>query len=545
MHGMSASDPSDPDVVDPLSDDPLAFLYEAGEEEEDEDSTADHPGYGSLMGVGVRRVAGEERPAKKMMAIVLDELEAQRAAEVMEINAGQLMTNPDRSSRQIGFQSLGLDAGDEGAEEDDLAESLNWEAAAEEEDDGDWQPTNPLAGTGIVEDDEDDWQPSNPLAGTGIVQYDDEDDWQPENPLAGTEFEGHDDWPAVEEPASQAPTPLGFAEAAYDDWNEPVPPVDQLPEAPLPAVADAEDDWQAASAAPSEAAAPFEEVEWEAPTATVPEAEELPVAAEALSEAPAFPEEEPLPEAAEAAPVEWQPVAEDIAQDVVEEGELADEPAEQAPIAWESLLVRKSGKRPVDLGPIDWDEFAEDAHAGEAPVEPAAFDHGWAEEAAETPEPPTLPPEPIAPDWQAFSAEEEIEEKVAIAANQDEWLPPVETAEEESGPYDTEWSAFVEPADDYAVSEPILPSPPEPEPEPEQIEVVRFPAPPVVEAPHHSLRAKVMKAQQPRTTQASKVKPALDWLAAQFRQFVLPQLKRLFAWASTKWSEIASRPPRD
>src|SRR5690606_31151063 len=144
------------------------------------------------------------RKTGKAMALALDEHEAQRAHEVMEINAGQLMTNPDRSNRQVGFQNLGLDAGEEEEDEGDLAETLSWDDDTAATDGADWQPENPLAGTGIAEDDDDpDWQPENPLAGTGIFQ-DDEDEWQPEGPLAETAFEQRDDWSAAPAPPEAA-----------------------------------------------------------------------------------------------------------------------------------------------------------------------------------------------------------------------------------------------------------------------------------------------------------------------------------------------------
>jgi hypothetical protein len=576
---MSASDPSDPDIVDPLTDDPLAFLYEAGEEDEDEDTTADNPGYGSLMGLAVRRDGAGMKPAKAM-AIVLDELEAQRAAEVMEINAGQLMTNPDRN-RQVGFVGLGLDASNEEDEEDDLAESLTWETeeaedddwqpenplagtgiAEEDDDDSGWQPENPLAGTGIVQDDDDDdWQPENPLAGTGIVQHD-EDDWQPENPLAGAEFVEQDDWStAAQAPLDTAAPTAMPADYQDDDWNVALPAAPQMPDTPAaeyhrPEVAD--DEWDIPPAAVSKP----ELLPEEPAAAEIAPAEIEPP----VLEAPDAAGDEILPEFAAAAfEPDPQPAAEAEAE--------PEDPSANPTIEWQALLVKKTGKKPVELPPIDWGEFAADeTQPGEIASEPATpFAAGWADEAAD--ELPALPPEP---EWQDFAGDEAIEE----AATDDTVEPALpaaagEAADDAAGPYDTEWSAFAsqppaetpapepeftyepeftadtgfEPEPEYAAEPEFVPeseSTTEPEPPPvlEQIEIARFPAPPPV-VPHHSLRARVMKAQQPRTPPAARLKPLFQWLAARFRQFVLPQLKRLFAWAGAKWNEIASRPPRD
>lgn len=520
MHGMSAGNPSDPDIVDPLTDDPLAFLYEAGDEDEDEDSTADHPGYGSLMGLSVHRDGAGVKPTKaKAMAIVLDELEAQRAAEVMEINAGQLMTNPDRSARQVGFQALGLDTNPVEEDEDDLAETLHWEA--EDEDNADWQPENPLAGTGIVEaeDDDADWQPENPLAGTEFEHAETDDaDWG--NPLppaaGGTAFEDEHAWseapPAVEQPdyrevewetpvaaAAEPETPV---ETGTDFEIPPEPPIETAAFEP-PAIEPAPIDWQ-----------------------------ELPEA-----EAPLEPAEADKPAAIEPAPVDWQELPEAGAP-----------PAPSAPIAWESLLAKRPPKKQVDLTPIDWGEFAEEEAPAAAPAPLPPIDDGWPDSGEE---PFELPAEP-APVWQNFPAWEAEEAPGAVEAFEaaEEPAAPAEpewpgfAAEEPAEVEETGWTAFASEEPGEPVEEVLVP-----EAEPDQIEVLHFPAPPPAapapEVPHHRLRAMVMKSHQPHKPRSSALKPAARWLWARFNAVVMPLLKRLWAWARAKAAEIAARSRRD
>lgn len=525
---MASRDPSDPDVVDPLTDDPLAFLYEPGDEDEDEDSTADNPSYGSLMGLAVRRDGAPMKPAK-VMAIVLDELEAQRAHEVMEINAGQLMTNPDRSSREVGFGALGLDASAEEEDEDELAESLTWETGAED-DDADWQPENPLAGTGMEQPDEDDdpdWRPENPLAGTGFEEADEDDDpaWASQDPPADTNFAEAQEWSVpADEPVEAPPAQRGvngFADEAYAEeaWAEPSPPAEPpMREEPAP------EDEQArpVAAAPIEEEARFEDVEWELPSAVAADGAAAPIEAEAGFDAPPeAPELAAIEEGLAEYPVE-PPVgniaADEEAGDDDDESALAGTP----PIEWQALLGKKRTKEPALPPPIDWGEFA----AGEDPAEdPAEADYDWG----------TPTPEPAAaePDWQAFAAEEAAE--AAPEPFEPEWREEAGEDSEETLPA----ASFEETI--QAEFEPEF----QPSSSPERIEIVRFPAPPAVEPTHHSIRARVLKVHPPRTPPRSRIKPVLRWIAARFENTILPLLKRLFARAKEKWAEIASRPPRD
>ena len=55
----------------------------------------------------------------------------------------------------------------------------------------------------------------------------------------------------------------------------------------------------------------------------------------------------------------------------------------------------------------------------------------------------------------------------------------------------------------------------------------------------------VMKTHQARTPPPSRVMPVLKWLHARFREYILPLLRRSFAWARAKWDEIAARSRRD
>src|SRR3569833_360343 len=87
---------------------------------DDGEPDADHPGYGSLLGLGVRK------PVKKPV-IVLDPEVAEQAAQVMEINAGQLVVRGGQPSQ--GFGSLGL--GSLGDEEEEPLEVFD-EAAGPE-----------------------------------------------------------------------------------------------------------------------------------------------------------------------------------------------------------------------------------------------------------------------------------------------------------------------------------------------------------------------------------------------------------------------------
>lgn len=106
-------------ALHPATDDAWAELcgVDGGDDEEFERQEAN---YGSLMGLGVRK------PVKKPV-LVLDPEVAEKAAQVMEINAGQLIVNPDKSGQ--GFAWPGFDPLDE--DEEPLAA---FEAGEDEED---------------------------------------------------------------------------------------------------------------------------------------------------------------------------------------------------------------------------------------------------------------------------------------------------------------------------------------------------------------------------------------------------------------------------
>lgn len=566
---MDRHDPSDPDVIEPVEGDPLAFLYDTEDEEEADDS-GDHPGYSSLLGVSPRK----EIVRKKTMALVLDVMEAQRAAEVMEINAGQLMTNPDRSNRNIGFLNLDpLDAMQEVEEEEDLAESLSW--AADEDDDPDWQPENPLAGTGIAQEDEEDadWQPENPLAGTGIVQEEEDDldwqpenplagtgldaatenpDWQSENPLAGTEFEAEAevpewhpevplleaefveaevsewqaeeplsgnvaeepaDWPAAHDPPVETPTDADEipAVAVEDDWIDAVPSARQFA-VRLPAFED-EQAWTPDTPAEDEAEQHFAEVEWEALSVTDETFEDLPSASEALDDVAG---EAALPdlETPEIANAELEP---------------AQEPTVKAPIPWQTFLEQRVGKQRIAAAAFESEEIAEEP--ADAGYEGDTAD--WADSPIDTPAVPDAW-EPVAGGW--------AEPPAGFAAETPEadWQPtlPEEEADERFEPLDTEWdgsNGYEAAPEEWSVAKL------EPEPaEPQQIEIVRFPAPPVVELPRHSLRAKVLQSSRPRRSNADRVKAAFVWLWNRLKP-LLPHLRRLLAWAVAQRARFSSK----
>src|SRR3569833_1877046 len=93
---------------------------------DDGEPDADHPGYGSLLGLGVRK------PVKKPV-IVLDPEVAEQAALVMEINAGQLVVRGGQPSQ--GFGSLGLGSlGDEEEEPLEVFEAAGPEPAYDDDD---------------------------------------------------------------------------------------------------------------------------------------------------------------------------------------------------------------------------------------------------------------------------------------------------------------------------------------------------------------------------------------------------------------------------
>jgi hypothetical protein len=76
------------------------FAELCGPEGADEEESADaHPGYGSLLGLGVRK------QAKKPVIVLAPEV-AEQAAQVMEINAGQLVVRGGHAPN--GFGALGL-----------------------------------------------------------------------------------------------------------------------------------------------------------------------------------------------------------------------------------------------------------------------------------------------------------------------------------------------------------------------------------------------------------------------------------------------------
>ncbi|HSG33896.1 MAG TPA: hypothetical protein VLA37_05125 [Sphingomonadaceae bacterium] len=79
-------------------------------EQFEEEYEGDNPAYASLLGK-------RKNKPKKTPVLILDAHEATKAAEVMELNAGQLMTNPQRSERITDFQTFDIP-------EDELEEEI-------------------------------------------------------------------------------------------------------------------------------------------------------------------------------------------------------------------------------------------------------------------------------------------------------------------------------------------------------------------------------------------------------------------------------------
>src|SRR3569833_184021 len=86
----------------------------------------DHPGYGSLLGLGVRK------PVKKPV-IVLDPEVAEQAAQVMVINAGQLVVRGGQPSQGFGSRGLGS-LGDEEEDPLEVFEAAGPEPAYDDDD---------------------------------------------------------------------------------------------------------------------------------------------------------------------------------------------------------------------------------------------------------------------------------------------------------------------------------------------------------------------------------------------------------------------------
>ena len=96
----------------------------------EEDYEGDNSAFASLAGLGPKKKTAGAPRKKKKLALALNDLEFAKAVEVMELNAGQLMTNPQKSSRITEFKTFEqLDTGED--EEEDLADSL-WADEPEE-----------------------------------------------------------------------------------------------------------------------------------------------------------------------------------------------------------------------------------------------------------------------------------------------------------------------------------------------------------------------------------------------------------------------------
>jgi hypothetical protein len=123
---MSRGDPSEARNFEMARDSAWAELCGTDEDEAPEEELA---AYGSLLGLGVRKAA-------KKPVIVLDPEVAEKAAQVMEINAGQLVVNPGQAIP--GFAGLGLDPLGAEEEEDEPLDALEEEEQpADDEDDDD------------------------------------------------------------------------------------------------------------------------------------------------------------------------------------------------------------------------------------------------------------------------------------------------------------------------------------------------------------------------------------------------------------------------
>jgi hypothetical protein len=465
-------------------------------EDDDVEFVDEVAGYGSLLGLG--------KPSEKKKKAVIElapEL-AEKAAQVMELNAAQLMNHPDKSSQSFAF--LGLDPldpedilddedlfdEDEEEEEevaaprfkkklalgdpsepaeaiDDFAAQSNW---AEPEADGDLSPI------------EFPWRAA--------------DDAVPEAGETGAE-PGWDGEEAEEEAGpvfvedAQAEEPV-HAEADFDPPEEPANPVEPEPAEefvePEPAAASLETeplDEPVASFASEpleEAAEPFET---ESPAAEEEEAEyfeeeayaSLEVELPASPGEPAFvgedysaPAEPDLPAAAE----EPSFAGEDAYASLDAESPTM---AGDAPFDGEEFAVPLDAEPPImaDSPPLDGDEFPapldfeEPAMADDAPLEGEEF------------------PAPL-----------EFEEPAMVDG------APLADSEQPAG-----IDIFAEPAMPIGIDHIVPPAPAEPE--------------------HrgHSLRARVVQNHQPEVTLGTLVMNFLRWLFAKLKQL---------------WSRCAARP---
>lgn len=201
---MSLDDPSSGRAFASARDSAWAEL--CGNDEEDDSVETVNAAYGSLLG------SRKDKPKKKPV-LMLDAKEAAKAFEVMEINAGQLMTNPQRSARTTDFQPvdpLGIDE-----EEEEILGFANEGVEPEHDDWDEAAPANGSPAEWIASG----WNEEN--AEQSPVREDDgEDDaaareWQHEevgSPLL------------VETPFTASPEPLATSEdqheASDEDWDD-------------------------------------------------------------------------------------------------------------------------------------------------------------------------------------------------------------------------------------------------------------------------------------------------------------------------------------
>jgi len=514
---MAGARPSYAGVLDPLAADDWDDSCATGLEDS-EDTTSDNPAYGSLL--GVKRDDDAPKKAKKM-AISLGANEMAKAAEVMEINAGQLMTNPQRSERiteLTGFDPFEMEdedslddveeafsaalAGewdeDEASEpvaEDELPEAIEPledepqgvfppapEQDAEEPvaEDPEWRE-EPVEDESYDEDQEAalrQWAPDN-------IDLPAEAGWEAQAPELGMsgerpkrkmaiQFDHSNDEEAPEEPQDWQ----AFEQAALGD-EAPVPDA-PTPEAPAP-------EWPAEEAEPAEyPSQPEQAAEWDAPVESLPEPELAP-------QWDAFDREEP-------------DVTPEPPEETFEEVELEAAPDDR--------------EEPIDSEP-QWQAPQAAEFEPEAPLEP---EPQW--DAPQDPEPEA--PQPAPP---AFNAEPHWEERDLPAPT---WHPPVEDeyeaeeyepqeeyAEDEPQPFDDEpqWAAEPEPEFAEAAEEEFEPSTPAfdifAEREPITVDQVKAPIPFGLDeyTNRHQLRARVVGNYTPEVTLSQRIGKALVWLA--------------------------------
>jgi hypothetical protein len=454
----------------------------------------------------------------------------------MEINAGQLMTNPDRSHRQIGFLGLDpLDAAAEEEEEDDLSESLSFdeepEAVGEAEPEAQSESVpeaEPMAGL----DDEPDAEPFEepPAAAFAALVAElgeqaglrrrpiifDHDDDALVSPPEWTEGE-----PIAAPPANEAPVP-----PPEYDWRHADVPLDEPPGLPV-AETEAEE-FQPGEFAPEQ---PVE------PLADLPAEEPL--------------EEEAFGAAEEIAPAADAEPAELAAFEAREDGEFEyaepdeegtdDEDTDDEDMGYGSLI--KAGSRHADRT-SDHDDPDDAAADIEAPEISGGF----------APEPPVLAEEE--PSWELPEPEPEPEStewpEPEFATTHDEAVWPseetpvpdaAELPDDLSEPVEQGWTALPAAAareDDFDDWDPL----PEPAGLP-PVETVFLPEPPPIAVAHHSLRARVLQAQKPRKSATDRIRTVLDWLAQRFGEIVLPRFKRLLAWAKDRWESYRAGRSQD